>query len=182
MDLQDKNLVSILHDFKTFLTEEQQRKLKLPSIVVVGAENNGKSSVLQRIMGMKLLPTKAGVCTRCPIQVSIIENRDIQDKFRLSIKEVCEDQLITHKFEEEDYFECDEIHQIQDQVTSVIDTISDNRKSLERSRALNSLMSRFKSLSSHQTLMSVSHSPTCQVTPTRRVVRGMHWSKSITSR
>jgi len=128
MDLQNEDLVSILTDCRKYLTEEQQRQLKLPSIVVVGAESNGKSSLLQRIIGMELLPTNARVCTRCPIEVSILNNPSVENMFKLSIVEVKGEGYETFKFENgSEFFECESVEDIRGQVTSIVSMLSNNR-------------------------------------------------------
>ena len=42
-----------------------------PQLVVIGAESSGKSSLLQRLVMMPILPTAEGVCTRLPIHVRL---------------------------------------------------------------------------------------------------------------
>lgn len=45
---------------------------KVPEIVVVGLQSAGKSAVLERIIGIELLPSASGLCTRTPIEVRLI--------------------------------------------------------------------------------------------------------------
>ena len=44
---------------------------KPPQLVVIGAESTGKSSLLERLIMMPLLPTAETVCTRLPIHVQL---------------------------------------------------------------------------------------------------------------
>lgn len=46
-----------------------QFSLDLPSLVVCGNQSAGKSSLLERLCGVKL-PRAAGTCTKCPTEVS----------------------------------------------------------------------------------------------------------------
>ncbi len=56
--------------------------LKLPQIVVVGAQSTGKSSVLESIVGKDFLPRGSGIVTRTPIilQLNRIASADLEDK------------------------------------------------------------------------------------------------------
>lgn len=51
-----------LHDI------ELNRYIDLPSIVVVGSQSSGKSSLIQAISGIPLLKAPGEACTRCPIE------------------------------------------------------------------------------------------------------------------
>jgi len=56
-------LVNQLHDAGAHLS------LDLPRMVVCGSQSVGKSSLLERLSGVKL-PRAAGTCTKCPTEVS----------------------------------------------------------------------------------------------------------------
>jgi hypothetical protein len=45
--------------------------LKPPKIVVIGNESHGKSTLLERIIGLPLFPKEKGICTRCLIRVHL---------------------------------------------------------------------------------------------------------------
>jgi len=45
----------------------------LPSLVVCGNQSAGKSSLLERLCGVKL-PRAAGTCTKCPTEVRMQED------------------------------------------------------------------------------------------------------------
>ncbi len=45
---------------------------QVPELVVVGIQSSGKSAVLERIIGIELLPSASGLCTRTPIEVRLI--------------------------------------------------------------------------------------------------------------
>jgi GTP1/Obg family GTP-binding protein len=46
-----------------------QYSLDLPCMVVCGNQSAGKSSLLERLCGVKL-PRAAGTCTKCPTEVN----------------------------------------------------------------------------------------------------------------
>jgi GTP-binding protein EngB required for normal cell division len=45
--------------------------LKPPKIIVIGNESHGKSTLLERIIGLPLFPKEKGICTRCVIRVHL---------------------------------------------------------------------------------------------------------------
>lgn len=47
--------------------------LPLPKIVAVGDQSAGKSSLIEAISGIKV-PRAAGTCTRCPLQISLVQD------------------------------------------------------------------------------------------------------------
>ncbi len=51
----------------------QSEELELPSIIVVGDQSVGKSSLIVALIGMDILPRKEGTCTRTPLEVQIRE-------------------------------------------------------------------------------------------------------------
>eukprot|EP01040_Poterioochromonas_malhamensis_P021017 gene21017-25254_t len=40
-----------------------------PKIVVLGNESHGKSTILERVIGLPLFPKEKGICTRCVVRV-----------------------------------------------------------------------------------------------------------------
>lgn len=134
MNLQDDTLIKILADFKDHLSPDMQKDLKVPSIVVLGVENNGKSSLLSRIIGLNILPISNGTCTKCPIEVTIVHNSALEQVFKLSIsKEIVGDQFEPYKFyetteeKEPHSLLLSNVESIRDQVTSVVEHICDER-------------------------------------------------------
>lgn len=61
----------------------EKNAIDAPSVVVVGAQSSGKSSVLNRLIGRTILPTSTGCCTRSPIVFSV---RNIADRSRLTVE------------------------------------------------------------------------------------------------
>ncbi|GJJ07912.1 hypothetical protein Clacol_002118 [Clathrus columnatus] len=70
-DLRRKRLdiVNRLHSLGT------QRDIDLPTIVVIGSQSAGKSSLIESISGINL-PRSAGTCTRCPTECRLIRVSD----------------------------------------------------------------------------------------------------------
>jgi dynamin 1-like protein len=58
--------------------------LDLPQIVVVGSQSAGKSSVLENIVGRDFLPRGAGICTRRPLILQLINVTDDENAPDLS--------------------------------------------------------------------------------------------------
>ncbi|TXT08669.1 hypothetical protein VHUM_02797 [Vanrija humicola] len=54
------------------LSIDQSDALKLPSIVVIGSQSSGKSSVLEAIVGHEFLPKGDNMVTRRPIELTLI--------------------------------------------------------------------------------------------------------------
>ncbi|KAF9260406.1 hypothetical protein L218DRAFT_932489 [Marasmius fiardii PR-910] len=54
------------------LSIDQSDALKLPSIVVIGSQSSGKSSVLEAIIGHEFLPKGNNMVTRRPIELTLI--------------------------------------------------------------------------------------------------------------
>lgn len=53
-----------------------QKYIKLPRIAVLGTQSSGKSSVLESIVGIELLPRGEGVCTRRPLELRMVHTAD----------------------------------------------------------------------------------------------------------
>lgn len=52
--------------------------MQVPTIVVIGDQSSGKSSIIQRICGVDL-PRSNGTCTRCPTEVHLTDSGDSED-------------------------------------------------------------------------------------------------------
>ncbi|KAF5382149.1 hypothetical protein D9615_004243 [Tricholomella constricta] len=67
------HLTRKLIEIRTMLLSiDQSDALKLPSIVVVGSQSSGKSSVLEAIVGHEFLPKGNNMVTRRPIELTLI--------------------------------------------------------------------------------------------------------------
>lgn len=62
-------------------TVEQSNALTLPSIVVIGSQSSGKSSVLEAIVGHEFLPKGSNMVTRRPIELTLVNTPDVQAEY-----------------------------------------------------------------------------------------------------
>ncbi|KAF8876751.1 hypothetical protein BD779DRAFT_1559697 [Infundibulicybe gibba] len=76
VDLRQNGLMHLtrkLIEIRTMLLSiDQSDALKLPSIVVIGSQSSGKSSVLEAIVGHEFLPKGNNMVTRRPIELTLI--------------------------------------------------------------------------------------------------------------
>ena len=49
-----------------------RKNIEIPRLVVVGSQSSGKSSLLNSILGMDILPTGNNMVTRAPLQLELI--------------------------------------------------------------------------------------------------------------
>lgn len=59
----------------------QSNALILPSIVVIGSQSSGKSSVLESIVGHEFLPKGSNMITRRPIELTLVNTADAQAEY-----------------------------------------------------------------------------------------------------
>lgn len=59
----------------------QSDTLILPSIVVIGSQSSGKSSVLEAIVGHEFLPKGSNMMTRRPIELTLVSTPDAQAEY-----------------------------------------------------------------------------------------------------
>ncbi|KKA27382.1 hypothetical protein TD95_000469 [Thielaviopsis punctulata] len=59
----------------------QSSTLTLPSIVVIGSQSSGKSSVLEAIVGHEFLPKGANMVTRRPIELTLVNTPDSNEEY-----------------------------------------------------------------------------------------------------
>lgn len=59
----------------------QSESLTLPSIVVVGSQSSGKSSVLEAIVGHEFLPKGSNMVTRRPIELTLVNTPDAHAEY-----------------------------------------------------------------------------------------------------
>lgn len=60
---------------------DQSETLLLPSIVVIGSQSSGKSSVLEAIVGHEFLPKGSNMVTRRPIELTLINTPGIASEY-----------------------------------------------------------------------------------------------------
>ncbi|KAK5103196.1 mitochondrial dynamin GTPase Msp1 [Lithohypha guttulata] len=59
----------------------QSEALSLPSIVVIGSQSSGKSSVLEAIVGHEFLPKGSNMVTRRPIELTLVNTPDAKAEY-----------------------------------------------------------------------------------------------------
>jgi replication fork clamp-binding protein CrfC len=59
----------------------QSSALTLPSIVVIGSQSSGKSSVLEAIVGHEFLPKGSNMVTRRPIELTLVNTPDSKSEY-----------------------------------------------------------------------------------------------------
>lgn len=62
-------------------TVGQTESLTLPSIVVIGSQSSGKSSVLEAIVGHEFLPKGSNMVTRRPIELTLVNTPDAHAEY-----------------------------------------------------------------------------------------------------
>jgi GTP-binding protein EngB required for normal cell division len=62
-------------------TVGQSNALTLPSIVVIGSQSSGKSSVLESIVGHEFLPKGSNMVTRRPIELTLVNTPDANAEY-----------------------------------------------------------------------------------------------------
>ncbi|KAI8920097.1 P-loop containing nucleoside triphosphate hydrolase protein [Powellomyces hirtus] len=73
-----KKLIEVRNLLKTV---DNNAKMTLPSIVVIGSQSSGKSSVLEAIVGHEFLPKGNNMVTRRPIELTLIHTPDSKEEF-----------------------------------------------------------------------------------------------------
>lgn len=73
MDNQMINLTKKMIEIRNILLNiDGEDKVQLPSIVVIGSQSSGKSSVLEAIVGHEFLPKGSNMVTRRPIELTLV--------------------------------------------------------------------------------------------------------------
>merc|ERR1712216_641176 len=68
---ENKKLINIANKLSSLYNNET---IKIPQLVVVGTQSSGKSSLINSILNMDILPTGKNMCTRTPIKLELIYN------------------------------------------------------------------------------------------------------------
>ncbi|KAJ3082026.1 dynamin-like GTPase mgm1 [Quaeritorhiza haematococci] len=74
-----KKLIEVRNLLKT--VDTSTTNLKLPSIVVIGSQSSGKSSVLEAIVGHEFLPKGSNMVTRRPIELTLIHTPNTREEY-----------------------------------------------------------------------------------------------------
>jgi len=72
-NLSDNQILKLANDINSIFAEvdDSDKKITLPRLVVVGTQSSGKSSVLNSIMSMDILPTGQTMTTRTPLDIRL---------------------------------------------------------------------------------------------------------------
>ncbi len=77
---QDKEILNIGNVLNSIFINRSD--IDIPQLVVVGSQSSGKSSILNSILGMDILPTGSNMVTRGPLQLELIQTKkDIKASF-----------------------------------------------------------------------------------------------------
>uniref|UniRef100_A0A6C0EB65 Dynamin-type G domain-containing protein n=1 Tax=viral metagenome TaxID=1070528 RepID=A0A6C0EB65_9ZZZZ len=63
---------------------QYKNAITAPKIVTIGTQSSGKSSLINKLIGFDILPTKTGIATRCPIVFSVTPNESEKPVVKLS--------------------------------------------------------------------------------------------------
>ncbi|OMJ17592.1 Protein msp1, mitochondrial [Smittium culicis] len=69
---------TLLKSIENSTSAKKKVSMQLPSIVVVGSQSSGKSSVLEAIVGQEFLPKGSNMVTRRPIELTLIHEPDLK--------------------------------------------------------------------------------------------------------
>lgn len=56
------------------LGKEEMKNFKMPSVIVMGDESTGKSSLLENLTKCPFLPRDSDICTKCPVYIKLSES------------------------------------------------------------------------------------------------------------
>lgn len=68
----DQTLISLGDALYGVFARRKISDIKIPQIIVVGTQSSGKSSVLNSLVGMDILPTGKQMCTRTPLRLELV--------------------------------------------------------------------------------------------------------------
>ena len=69
---QDKDILNIGNVLNSIFVN--RKDISIPKLAVVGSQSSGKSSILNSILGMDILPTGSNMVTRGPLQLELIQS------------------------------------------------------------------------------------------------------------
>ena len=79
----DNSFVELSSNFNS-VSKQLGFNISFPSIVLVGSQSSGKSTLVNRLIGMKVIPTGGKMVTRTPINIHLI-NEQKDEKIELGI-------------------------------------------------------------------------------------------------
>ena len=69
---QDKDILNIGNALNSIFVN--RKDISIPKLAVVGSQSSGKSSILNSILGMDILPTGSNMVTRGPLQLELVQS------------------------------------------------------------------------------------------------------------
>ncbi|OMJ12378.1 Protein msp1, mitochondrial [Smittium culicis] len=69
---------TLLKSIENSTSTKKKVSMQLPSIVVVGSQSSGKSSVLEAIVGQEFLPKGSNMVTRRPIELTLVHEPELK--------------------------------------------------------------------------------------------------------
>ncbi|XP_021950260.1 dynamin-1-like protein [Folsomia candida] len=75
-----EDLIPLINKLQSVFKTTGMEEIKLPQIVVVGAQSSGKSSVLESLVKKSFLPRGTGIVTRCPIILQLNQIKEASKK------------------------------------------------------------------------------------------------------
>jgi GTP-binding protein EngB required for normal cell division len=131
--LSDSKIIQINNELNGIFNEQ----IKLPRIVVVGGQSSGKSSVLNNIITMNILPTGSEMVTRSPLSIElspIINNQQASVEFGsyIATEEISSSAWKTHKNIKVSYPEPthDELNLIKNEIEKITNIIAGGGKNI----------------------------------------------------
>jgi GTP-binding protein EngB required for normal cell division len=109
-----KAMAKFIKTLESFFPDQSVKQicndLKVPQVIVIGAESSGKSSLLEQLTKCAIFPRHTGVCTKMPLRVILTPEKQ-DSKFRIQYDEI--DQR----------FDCpnDALHYLESMMTQVTD-------------------------------------------------------------
>ena len=77
---QDKEILAIGNVLNSIFVNRDN--ISIPQLVTIGSQSSGKSSILNSILGIDILPTGSNMVTRTPLQLELIQSiKDVKAIF-----------------------------------------------------------------------------------------------------
>jgi GTP-binding protein EngB required for normal cell division len=113
--IENSNFGKIKNTVNEVFDNEDMNQYILPTVIVIGCESTGKSSLLENITKCQIFPRDSKICTKCPIKVKLTNSINNQYSIEYNNK-----NIILNKKEDIYTNICNIMHNIPD------DTILDN--------------------------------------------------------
>lgn len=125
--LNNQEIIKMINELSIIFPNNSSFKLPIPRMVCVGGQSSGKSSVLNGLIGMNILPTGKEMVTRCPLNLQLV-HVDSQNayaefsnlKISLTLPEPTED----------------EVHRIQQQIKKLTNEYAGYNKNISSTEIL----------------------------------------------